>query len=391
MSWDVKFLPPAAGNSFPAWYNALTPGQWTKLTSVSSAPSLSSLSAGIVGQEVTEWCGAAASASTLLWCAQGGHPEPRNAAAEFLFNDANPRWVLNVAISGAQQADQSYYNDGHPTSRHGCDHDCYIPVLSGSSNGDRWYTPWTYAAYGAAQHYPVGASYSRANGTYDAQSTFPNLPAPYNGVFLDGVSYSGFVEFDSVSEWVWASFGRSGGFYGLIHLDPRTKVWTDHGTKSLGTDSIAASTCLIDTIRRVLVGTGAGDLIVYDLTRPDDTNGCKIHTVSGLPGGGIGFVYEPISKKWVAWNGGKTLQIITPPANYRVSSDNVSALNGSATYTIGQTISPSGGATPENPGGLSSQVTFGKFNYIANPPLLCVFSSYTEDMNVYPIPSTGIA
>lgn len=383
-----------AASADPAWYTALANSTWM-VFSGGPAPTLQSVGAESVGS-VSAWTSSSASTSTLLHGAQGGHGDGSwNAMCEYDFNRAVPQWFLRVAASTVRPQNVDYYTDGKPSARHSYSHITYIqPLLANangaaSSNGDRWFTmccfaPWGNGFDGASLRC---ASYSRANVAYDPANFFPDWPTDCAA----NSTYRAWCAFDPVGEKVYASGGYAGNM-DLSSLNPRTKVWTWHGGKTNPLVDQTGVSGFVDPVRRVFVGMSDNRLYVYDIN--NTAADMKSYLVSGMSStiAGPGFRYEPVSGKWVYWTGGKTLQVINPPTNYRTGAGAPSdPLNGSAVYSVTQTITPSTGVTPTvAPVASGGSFAEGKFNYIAQPRGFCVFNQWDEPMYFFKLPTSGL-
>lgn len=377
--------PPSVGGGDPAWYAAANTSEWLALnggaadtlSAVNPCPANNCSYSSVEGQAgvIDDWCGAVASPYSLLICAQGGHlGYAGNEVYEFVFNTTSPRWHRRVEPSSSQQENVAYYADGKPTSRHGYRHDCYIAA---GTNGSRWYAPYGYSAFGNSPGtFAPGASYVLGSSGYDPQGTFPNFPGDIN--------YDAYTAYDPVGHKVYVQeTGLVSGLWRLWSLDVATKVWTQHGSSGVLQDG-AYIGAFIDPIRRVFVGQSGNTLWIRDIAFPNATG--RAYTVAGMSGSAI--AYEPVSGKWVNWDGGKTLRVITPPSNYRTGDGSTSnGLNASASYSVGATISPSGGATPTAP---NSNGTYGRFAYIAQPHGFCVVNATNQSMYFFKIPAGGI-
>lgn len=369
----------------PTWWTSQTTSEWAALSG-GSAPTLDDVNpcpaencsySATEGQAglVDDWCGAAASPNSLIIAAQGGHlGYAGNELYEFVFDEESPRWYRRIDPSTSVQQEVAYYADGKPTSRHGYAHDCFIGT---GTNGNRWFSHHGSAVYGnGGTHVADAASWPIGTSSYEAQDAFPDFPGD--------TLYDNFCAYDPVGHKVWVQEGGLNGNWRVFSLDIATKTWTTYGSSSTALQDGDYMAALIDPVRRVIVGQTGNTLYIRDLAFPNDSG--RVYTVSGLSGNAI--AYEPVSGKWVSWNGGKTLRAITPPSNYRTGDGTTqNGLNSSASYSVGQTITPSGGATPTS---ANTNGTYGRFNYIAKPRGFCVVNSTTESMYFFKIPEAGI-
>lgn len=177
-------------------------------------------------------------------------------------------------------------------------------------------------------------------------------------------------------------------------MNARTRVWTNNYSGKTNPNINGLVNSAIDPIRKLhVMSVQGGQIIVIDIARPNDN--VKVYNVAGLPDmQGNGFVFEPVGRKFVWWDGGKTIYVCSPPANARTGDGSTAnPLNATATYSV-TAVTPAGGATPSNG---SANGTYGKFNYIEYPPCLCVIGDQgpsdtpaDEFMYAYPIPTAGL-
>lgn len=377
--------------SRPTWWTNAATSEWIAMTGgaadtmsvVDPCPAGTCSYSGVqkqAGAVAGDWVGGVASQDSLLIVAQGGHEAyGGNEVYEFVFSEATPRWYRRTDPSTNAPYGVAYYPDGKPTARHGYNHDCFIPA--GTTNGNRWYAPWIQNGWNSdGNSFADGSSWRRDTYTYDPQGTFPNFPGERG--------YEGSVAYDSVMHKVWAwESPINTAQWRLFSLDVTTKAWTNHGSKfSSGGFDTSDQTAFIDPVRRLMVVCSGSTLWIADLAFPGDPG--RVYTVSGLSGNAPGWKREPVSGKWVHWAGGKTLRVITPPSNYRTGDGStLNPLNASAVYSVGQTITPAGGATPTAP---DVTGTYGRFNYIANPRGFAVVNSVSQPVYFFKIPAAGL-
>jgi hypothetical protein len=374
-------------SAHPAWYTSSTTSEWRTfsggpadtLSAVDPCPAGTCAYSGVEKQPavVHNWTGAVASPNSLIIAAQGGHAGyAGNEVYEFVFNTATPRWFRRVEPSTSVQETVGYYADGKPSSRHGYQHECYIGP---GTNGNRWFSPHAMATYANSgnSNFKLAASWQSGSSSYDPQGTFAN---EYTGL----LDFDNTCAYDPVGHKVYVQEGGITANWYLWSLDVATEVWTRHGhSQTVPMQSSQITAAMIDPIRRVMVSQSGSSLFIRDLADPSAVG--RSYTVTGMSGNAI--AYEPVSGKWVNWNGGKTLRVITPPSNYRTGDGStLNALNASATYPS-TTITPSGGSTPTSP---DSNGTYGRFNYIANPRGFCVVNATNESMYFFKIPTAGI-
>lgn len=380
----VKQITFAISASGTAWWDSATANQWLALTGgaadtlsvIDPCPTNNCSYSGIEKQisMVADWCGGAASSNSMVIATQGGHGNyGGNECYEYVFNVATPRWFRRIDPSTNVPTDVGYYPDGKPSSRHGYKHDCWIGP---GTNGNRWFAPLAFAVWGNGNtHVPLASSWQQGSASYDPQGTFPDFPG-----LLD---YDDCVAYDSAQHKVWVQEGGLTGNWRVYALDVATKTWTTYATSTQMQSSQLCSG-FIDPVRRLFVIQSGSSLFIRDLAFPN--NAGRAYTVSGMSG--VAIAYEPVSGKWVNWDGGKSLRVITPPSNYRTGDGSTAnPLNASATYAS-TVLTPAAGATP---GSAQPLGTYGRFAYVANPAGFCLVNSTTTPTYFYKLPASGLA
>jgi hypothetical protein len=228
----------------------------------------------------------------------------------------------------------------------------------------------TAVAYGPnASSWPKVDAFSLSNNSWSRKADNPG------GGYLLGASSA----YDSATGTVWSVPSGSGR---LSQYNPVSDVWKTYASSGLEIYATAA----IDPNRHILVAVGgyAGkrQIYVWDLDHPGNaptmpsTSGDRTLETEGAPG----FVYDPISDKFVGWRGGADVYVLDPDS------------------WVWSKVSPASGNTVV-PTAANSRGTYGRFRYIPSKNAFIVVNSIDENVYVYkltagagaPIPSISIS
>lgn len=378
--------PPNELPTKPTWYVNMTDLTWAEMSAgstprmadVDPCPANNCTYTATEGQNgvVDDWCGAVVTPNAMLVLQQGGHfGYAGNEGYKYTADVPTPGWARPLNPSTSVQEGVPYYADGRPTSVHGYNHSCFIGP---GVNGNRYFAHAQINVFDdvGGVNFPDASSWVLDAADYEARDTYPDFPG--------NLAYESFCDYDRAHHRVWIQEGLAGGTsWRLFSLDAATRTYTTHGAWPAGytPGNIAA---MVDPVRRLLVGINGSTLNIRDLARPGDAG--VAYTVTGLSCQGI--KYEPRSGKWVCWNGGKDVKVITPPSNYRTGSGGLTnPLNSSATYSVGQTLSPVGGATPT---AANANGTYGRFNLLLEPFCLIAVNSVDQNVYIFKLPAIGL-
>jgi hypothetical protein len=154
----------------PAWLSGKPMNQWFEINGTSGAGG-AVLSWGplILREDTTE----------LFVAASGGHSDSSdNRVVSIKLTDDNPQWILRAASTPADQVvlNAPYYMDGKPASRHGYQHNFWVPAIN------RIILCGARAVAGAAWDFPTIDGFNPDTNTWDPQNTWPNVTGGYGVV-----------------------------------------------------------------------------------------------------------------------------------------------------------------------------------------------------------------
>lgn len=373
----TKFGIRTVAASDPTWFAGQTERTWqavgNTLSDVDPCPAGNCVYSEISKQEgvVNAWVGAAASPSSLIIAAQGGHTAyGGNEVYEFEFLSETPQWFRRVdpaPYGGAGSASNGQYPDGTPVTRHGYGHDVFLPASV--TNGNRWVALFGYASQWESVGTDRAASWQRGAASWDTVgSIFPDWPG--------NIDYQALAVFNPGDSLVWIKEANAAVAGGVYTFNPATNSYTaEGGSWAIGQSNTSGA---IDPIRRIfLFWDGSGSLYGIDLDAPS-ASPVTISTTGSGPSGatGPGLVFDPISNKFIAWTGGATVYTLTPAASWKTGS-----------WVWAAVPNNGGSATPSSP---QPNGTFGRFNYIEALNALCVVNTTADQMYVYKLPSGGV-
>ncbi len=343
-SQTVTVQAPASGSVL----DALPPGHWYEIKDSSVWTQL-----GVNPDVMGSWSGGIYDSKRerlVIW--GGGHMNyDGNELYGFDFNTFS--WSQLTPITPRDQRTRSVdvYADGLPSSRHTYNGLQYIPTI------DRFFSS------GGALYGSGGCS----GGTwlYD----FDAVPAGsgWQNIADDKGGCAMISAYDPITGYVWYSAGRE-----LFTFDPLnlSAPWTRRLSNMVFDFYMSAA---IDPTRRKLVllgGTGYGGVpktVVYDITDPAAVTGGVASTRGATEienSDAAGFEFDPVSDRFVAWNGGDQVYTLTP------DTLNWSRMAPAATNLI----------TPSAPAGMG---TYGRFRYIPSKNVFVVVNDMEQNVFVY--------
>jgi len=179
-------------------------------------------------------------------------------------------------------------------------------------------------------------------------------------------SSNGFTAVDGAGD-VW-SHSRDGQ---LARWNVRSDSWTPHADLPNSIPGVHRGTADIDTSRNVLVRTGNGKTILWDLNQPDipptkpSTSGDK----GAESGENPGFIFHPSAGLFVGWDGGRDVYTFDLADNRW------------------QRIACSGA----NPGSTPGTGTYGRFRYIPSKNAFVVVNGVEENVFILKSPLAAAA
>ena len=322
---------------------------WIELPSTnldSASPvSLPPGTAGVKGI-MSKWCGATYDTKRdrlIVW--GGGH---RGYAGNELygFDINNMQWSRISEPTPTNQIieNEDVYADGRPSARHTYDGLSYIPE-------------------------PIDALYARGSATYGSQpkqSLYTWVYGFKNNIWVRGEDHPD----HRVSELTGYDF-VSGNIYSqgknyLSTYSPKTNTWSVSSNR-ISIQPLDGNATL-DPVRRKFVRIGGGAIYAWDISANPPTQTELITTGENNIINAIapGFVYDPVSDKFVAWDGFDTTGAI-----YTLDMGTL----------VWEKIIPAGGVKPFVDTNSEFNGIFGRFQYIPSKNVFLAVS-YT-DQNVY--------
>ncbi len=242
------------------------------------------------------------------------------------------------------------YPDGLPRSRHTYDYIEYAP------NVDK------FLVFGAGGTYPSSQVSDPNTHSFD----FDTLK--WNSTLADvpGGGNRGTCVYNPADGTVWLQRLGSGGK--LVRYDPVKDSWTVHTKQPTSIYAVAA----IDYKRNNMVSIGGYDgtpqVFKWDLSKPDNkpvnlvpiTTGSKELEGKTAPG----FVYDPVSDKFVAWDDGAEVYLLDPETWVWTK------VSPSSTNTVTPTLAP-------------KQGTYGRFQYVPSKNVFVLVNGIDDNVFIY--------
>jgi hypothetical protein len=173
--------------------------------------------------------------------------------------------------------------------------------------------------------------------------------------------------YDPVTGHIFANGPAS--YNSLMEYDPTSNAWTQRGSNSVSYGMVAA----IDSKRRRMVAIGNGIAYMFPLTQSgtitrqtlNTTGATEIQSGADYPG----FEYDPVSDRFVAWNGG--------PSVYTLNMDTL----------VWTKVAPAttNSVIPTNP---PPAGTFGRFRYVPSKNVFIVVNDIDQNVFIYKLNET---
>lgn len=346
--------------SFGNPIDSLKPGEWyqvpnSRMSDVDPCPARNCAYSGTSGQSdvIAGWCGGAFDTKRNQLIVYGGGHAGYAGNEVYAFNLDSLKWIRLTnpsSLTGLTGCGNLLTADSQPISRHTYAGMEYIESADMVLQAGGFTWP---CAYG--DPYTWFFDYSKNKWIRGA-----NL----------GFGSRAMVAYDPVSGHVWCM----GGSPGFNEYDPVTKKWTPRNRGNFGGQIIT-----VDPENHWLVGLNRGNISYYPIN--GNTGAVATYNTSGdtavinaaMPDGDYctpGFVWDPIIKKFVAWNGGAyvyTLDAVT---------HSFTRVLPAATNKVIPTAACSRG-------------TYGRFRYSPKSNVYVVVNSTTENVFVYRMASSG--
>lgn len=344
----LTWLAPHSLNANPV--DDLQPGHWyevpnSHLRDVAPNPA----PAGNVANVIKGWSsGAYDSRRDLLLVWGGGHADySGNEIYAFDVNALEWQRLTDPSLDVGGNNESGLYPDGKPRSRHTYHYIEYLPNVD------------LFCSFGGAALYPSGNISTERTDCYNfgarqwqRKANLPSMGGKINSV----------ASYDSASGQI---FYKSNGTSNMVVFDPIRDRWVSTG-KSFTKGS--ARTSAFDPVRQLMVFSGRGDTSIWDL----NTGDLKTTSISGRgpSENSPGLVYDPVSDKIVAWQGGSTV--------YTLDLDEMAW----------STHAPAA-SNNVRPSAQADNGTFGRFRYIPSKNAFVVVNDIDENVFFYKLSPGG--
>jgi trimeric autotransporter adhesin len=354
----------AVAPAFAGPLDDLQPGHWyeapnSKLDTVAAdLPETSAV--------INAWNGGAYDSVNDRLIAWGGGHNDYSGNEIYVFELSTMKWKRWNSPSGNTTCDFSVneYPDGAPCSMHTYD---YVDFHPGSQS---------FVILGGASPYPQGGGGAPVAHMYSFQTNAWRRGATRSGgSTLQGATSAYDAKRDVF--WVLGAYDQK-----FAKFDPDanggTGAWTQYNNVNIEIDAASA----IDPVRDLFVtvdGRGSHRVRVLDLANPTaasvnvTTSGDK----SPEQNGQIGFDWDPVGKRLVAWMGGSSVYTLTPPSgDWKTGTwtwDEV-------TPAPGNSVSP----TSENPNG-----TYSRWRYVPSKNVFVVVNRTSDNVFFYKLSEGG--
>jgi len=359
----------------PAWAKPLHTNQWVELTgtmmsALDPCPSRDQVLCPYIGNGgqaaiMGSWGGGAYDTKRdrlIIW--GGGHAD-YGGNEIYTFDIVNMSWTMEIPPTMTTPGDRAgtggntgtHYHDGTPSSRHTAS-----ALVYAGGGVDRFFSMSAGAVFGDPSH----TGYDVDSFNFDTKTWKTDWVGSAGG--YDGAQ-APVAAYHPGSGHIWY---HAGGSSPLMEFDATfgaTGKWTTYAESQL---SIEAS-ALIDTKRNRFVVLGGAyfgnlnsQLLVFNLASPNtaperpasygNSNGLALESRQG-----VGFIYDPIGDRYLAWDGGATVYVLNPD-------------------TWEWTILPLYSANMATPSGAEATGTYGRFAYVPRLHGVIVVSRTTENV-----------
>lgn len=359
--------------------DTLQPGEWymapnTNVSALDPCPARNCSYSGTDGQAnmMGAWNGGAYDTTRDRLIVWGGGHNDYGGNEIYTFDIATMAWSMVIGPTITTPADRSdgpgtnstnYYHDGRPASRHTAN------ALEYAANVDRFFSLAVGATYGSnpGQGFNVDSFDFNSNTWKTDWEIGPGNVYGSNGTIAAYHPGTGKI-------WYHASLNSP-----LAEFDPQAAggigSWTVYSSDYVE----ILSAVLLDPQRNRFVSLGAWGgvrkLFVWDLNNPN--NPPTSPSTSGVQGGrdlesltGVGFLYDPVGDRYIAWHGGTTVYALDP---------DTWAWSTVPLYS-GNTVTP----TPPN-----GQGTYGRMRYIPSKQAFILVNQTTENVYFFKLTAGG--
>lgn len=364
LSWALLLSSASAGP-----IDTLLPGEWymfpgSNMSAVDPCPARNCNYTGAEGQAavMNDWAGGAYDTTRDRLMVWGGGHGGYGGNEAYAFSLATGTWTRLTEPSSPVTTCTDFYPDGRPASTHSYNFLQYLPSLD------------AFVTFSAGQFCPAGGAGALGAVALILTSNTWSIRAPYPPV---GSHIGAITAYDPSTGHVWMkATGYSPNYDAattLYRYDPINNNWTagDGGNSDLAFDY--GLTAAIDHTRRKMVAVGGGKIVVWDISNPLNVtrqNVTSTGATSILNANDPGFVYDPVSDRFVAWSGGTAVYTLNP-ATWVWTQVNAASTNTVAVSSL----------TANERG------TYGRFRYIPSKNAFIVVNHTTENVFVYKLTS----
>lgn len=357
-----------ASSAFAAGLDTLKPGEWyafpdSQMNKVDPCPQNNCSYSATEKQAAVmdDWSGGAYDTKRNRLIVWGGGHGGYAGNEVYVFDINTGKWSLASQPTDINASDPAppnttaYYHDGTPSARHTYAYLVYAP------NVDLFFSMMGGGTFGGAGDFSYDVdSFDFTSGTW--KTDWPDVTGQYGQIGT-------VAEYDTVTNTIWVHPTASSP---LNRFNPAATsnhftVYPKHIYLQIG------ATAAIDTKRHKMVAVGrdggGSQLYVWDLNNPGaapttpvtsgDAGGIAIESVNGP-----GFVYDPLSDRFVAWNGGTAVYLLNP-ADWKWSRVNAAATNS------------------VDPGAPNKNGTYGRFRYVPSKNVFIVVNRTNELVYAY--------
>lgn len=372
-------LSPIAATSLAGPLNKLPPGRWYQFPdSRMDAVRPPGLSTSDVIGVMRAWSGGIYDEDRDRLVVWGGGHHDYSGNELYAFgpvNGNNPHWTRLGNPSSPPADNDLHALDGRPVSRHTYNLLTYLP-----------------APRHQMMSCAVGARYSNGFGAagvdfYDFDiDGFTGQPWSVGPTAPSNVyATSAFCIYNPATDRVWYHDHGSNNSR-LQQYNPATGTWSTHALFIVENYAVPA----IDWTRNLLVATGAtfngqnGKTLVWELDSPNSQPTVVTQTgpTDAAVGPAPGFVYDPLAKRFIGWNGGTALYQLAIPDNPRTGTWVWSAI----AIDPGNTVVPTVIAHSDFDTG-----TYGRFRYVPSAHGVIVVNATDENVYFFKLPGTPLA
>jgi hypothetical protein len=291
------------------------------------------------------WCGGAFDTKRERLVVWGGGHGQYGGNELYAFNMNLLKWERVNDPSPVDQDADCCYPDGTPASPHSYNYLQYLPAID------------KFCSFGLAAMYPgIGTTNITFLFDFETKSWSRGNNVPPN---VHGYSFSA-VDLNTGFAWQHGAYSSSR----LAMYNPYTNTWT---TRNQQYDDYMGSgftiTAAMDAKRKKMVAAGDG-VWMWDVSLAGNVKGVELSTTGDntlVNAGAIGFDYDPVSERFIGWDGGQSVYSLD----------------------LGTNAWQKHSGTGANPGPPNGNHTYGRFRYSPKYNVFVVVNSVDENVFIY--------